>query len=263
MKTIIGRGIDVSKYQGTIDWKKVKKAGVQFVIIRAGYGKLSSQVDSKFVENYNNAKANGIKVGLYWYSYATTPAEAKQEAAACKAVIGNRAFDYPIYYDVEEGKTLNTGKSNVSAIIKAFCSEMEASGYYVGVYMSKAAAEAYLTDEVKNRYAMWIAHWGVKETTYKGNYGLWQSSSIGVVPGINGVVDTDVSYIDYPEIIVKRGYNNNHKVSTKPATKPTKPATKPTKPATKPIKPVAPAKKTIEITVKIDGKSYKGKLTEV
>lgn len=257
MKTIIGRGIDVSKHQGTIDWKKVKKSGVQFVIIRAGYGKLSSQVDSKFVENYNNAKANGIKVGLYWYSYATTPAEAKQEAAACKAVIGNRAFDYPIYYDVEEGETLRTGKSNVSAIIKAFCSEMEASDYFVGVYMSKAAAEAYLTDEVRNRYAMWIAHWGVKETTYKGNYGVWQSSSIGVVPGINGVVDTDVSYVNYPEIIVKKGYNNN-KVTTKPATKPT------TKPATKPAtKPVKPTKKTIEVTVKVDGKSYKGKLTEV
>ena len=257
MKTIIGRGIDVSAHQGTIDWKKVKKSGVQFVIIRAGYGKLSSQVDSKFVENYNNAKANGIKVGLYWYSYATTPAEAKQEAAACKAVIGNRAFDYPIYYDVEEGETLRTGKSNVSAIIKAFCSEMEASDYFVGVYMSKAAAEAYLTDEVRNRYAMWIAHWGVKETTYKGNYGVWQSSSIGVVPGINGVVDTDVSYVNYPEIIVKKGYNNN-KVTTKPATKPT------TKPATKPAtKPVKPTKKTIEVTVKVDGKSYKGKLTEV
>ena len=82
MKTVFQNGIDVSKHQGTINWKKVKAAGVQFAIIRAGYGKLASQVDEKFVENYNNARANGIKVGIYWYSYATTPAEAKQEAAA-------------------------------------------------------------------------------------------------------------------------------------------------------------------------------------
>ena len=245
MKTVFQNGIDVSKHQGTIDWKKVKAAGVQFAIIRAGYGKLASQVDEKFIENYNNARANGIKVGIYWYSYATTPAEAKQEAAACKAVIGNRAFDYPIYFDVEEKRALSTGKANVSAMIKAFCNEMEASKYWVGVYMSKSAAETYLTDEVKKRYAMWVAHWGVKETTYNGDYGLWQSSSTGVVPGINGRVDTDVSYINYPDAIVKGGYNNNKA------------------PTPKPVTPPATPKKTMEVTAKVDGKTYKGKLTEV
>ena len=94
--------IDVSKYQGDIDWAEVKRSGVEIAIIKAGYGRLVSQKDEKFEQNYAGAKAQGIKVGVYWYSYAMSKNEALLEAKACLEVIKGKQFEYPIYFDLEE-----------------------------------------------------------------------------------------------------------------------------------------------------------------
>ena len=96
------KGIDVSVHNGTIDWQKVKDTGIDFAILRAGYGRFESQKDTKFEDNYAGAKAVGLSIGAYWYSYATTPDEAKQEAEVCISILNGKQFEYPIFFDLEE-----------------------------------------------------------------------------------------------------------------------------------------------------------------
>ena len=116
----MSKGIDVSNHNGTINWAKVKASGaVDFVIIRAGYGKSISQKDKQFENNYAGCKAHGIPCGAYWYSYAITPAEAEAEARVFLQAIAGKQFEMPVYFDIEEKSTLNTGSKNVSSIVKA------------------------------------------------------------------------------------------------------------------------------------------------
>ena len=162
MKKPIVNGVDVSAYQGSINWTAAKAGGVDFAILRAGLGKFATQIDKYFDTNYKGAKAAGVHVGAYWYSYAMSAEQAVQEAKACIEVLKGKQFDMPIYYDVEEQSQFNTGKKNVSAIIRAFCGTMEKAGYWVGLYTNSAAMQSYIEDDIKTRYAIWIAHWGVK-----------------------------------------------------------------------------------------------------
>ena len=202
----IRSGIDVSKWQGKIDWAKVKAAGIEFALLRAGYGdtlNYPAQIDSTFEYNYSECKRLGIPVGIYWYSYATTPEMARQEARSCLAIIKNKQLDYPVYYDVEEMRIFNTGRTN--DIIKAFADTM-GSSWVVGIYMYRSAVQAYLNDYTKTHYAMAIAEYGPK-LNYTGPYGVWQNSSTYRVNGINGNVDHDYAYVDYPKLIKEAGKN--------------------------------------------------------
>lgn len=231
------KGIDVSQYQGNIDYKKVKAAGVKFVIIRAGYGKFTSQKDPYFEKNYKNAKAAGLDVGAYWYSYATSEADAVQEAKTCIEVIKGKTFEYPIYFDLEEQNQFAKGKSFCNSLVKAFCNALEEAGYFAGLYISRSPLQTYITNDVARRYALWIAEYG-SSCNYSGKYGMWQYSSTGKFNGISGNVDCDYCYIDYPSIIKSAGLNGYKKATAKPATTST---TKPTK---------TPTKKVITYTVK-------------
>ena len=197
-------GIDVSRWQGDIDWTKVK---TDFCIIQAGYGRELSQKDEKFERNYSGCKAAGVPCGAYWYSYATSEDEARKEAAVCIEVLKGKQFEYPVYYDVEEQRILSLGRDKVSAIIKAFCGELEKAGYFVGLYMSAYPLGNLVSEEVRNRYAVWVAHYGVTKPCYSGAYGIWQKSSTGSVSGISGKVDLDEAYEDYPAIIKAAGLN--------------------------------------------------------
>lgn len=200
-------GIDVSQWQGgNIDFNKVKAAGINFVIIRAGYGKHISQKDPQFESNYARAKAAGLNVGAYWYSYANSVADAKTEAAVCLEIIKGKKFEYPVYFDLEERSQFNKGRAFCSSLVTAFCSELEKAGYFAGLYISRSPLEQYITSEVAKKYTLWIAEYGGK-LNYNGNYGIWQNSSTWRVNGITGNVDHDYSYIDYPSIIKKGGYN--------------------------------------------------------
>ena len=200
------KGIDVSVHNGTIDWQRVKNAGIGFAILRAGYGKVASQKDKKFDENYNGAKAAGIPVGAYWYSYARTVDEARQEAETCISILRGKQFEYPIFYDVEEKATLNTGKANCSAMIRAFCEVLEKAGYWVGLYTSRSVLGTHIEDDIKTRYALWAAEWGAR-LNYSGSVGIWQYSDKGKVDGINGYVDLDEGYVDYARIVKGKGLN--------------------------------------------------------
>ena len=208
-------GIDVSRYQGTINWKKVKDAGVKFALIRIGYGDTLSypgQIDSMYQRNYKECKSVGLPVGGYFYSYATTVEAAKREAQSCLALIKGKQFEYPIYYDVEEMRIFNTGRTN--EIIKAFCQTLENAGWFAGVYIYRSAAQSYLSRETKQRYAMAISEYGSK-CNYDGQYGVWQNSCTWRVAGINGNVDHDWCYVDYPKLIKERGKNGYPKPAPK------------------------------------------------
>lgn len=200
------KGIDVSRHNGFVDWAKVKSSGIDFAIIRAGYGKVISQKDTTFEQNYAGCKANGIPCGAYWYSYAVTPAEAEAEARTFIQAIAGKQFEYPVYFDIEEKNALATGKKNVSAIIRAFCTVMEQAGYWVGVYASRAHIQSYIDDDTQKRYTLWVAEWG-NALHYSGDYGMWQYSENGKVDGIAGSVDLNQCNVDYPRLVKSAGKN--------------------------------------------------------
>ena len=242
-KAVQFKGIDVSAHQKHIDWSKVK---TDFAILRAGYGRYLTQKDTEFEANYKGAKDNGIPVGAYWYSYAMSEDEARAEADVFLAVLKDKQFDYPVFYDVEESNQLALGKTKVSAIVKAFLEKVEKAGYRVGLYMSASPLTTHVSDDIKKRYTIWVANIGVTKPTYSGAYGLWQYSWKGSVNGITGDVDMDYSYQDYPAQIKAKGLNG---YGTEPIPDP---APEPD------VKP----KKTIEVDMTVDGVKYKGTLTE-
>ncbi|WP_418867559.1 GH25 family lysozyme [Segatella hominis] len=198
------KGIDVSYAQGVIDWEKVKASGlVDFAILRAGYGKETSQIDDQFSRNYTACKQLGIPVGVYWYSYATTVDEAEQEAKVCLQTIQGKQFEYPVAFDIEEARCL----PQADALSTTFCTALENAGYYTAIYTFKSALESNFSAAVKNRYDIFLSHIGVQQTDYAGSYGLWQYSWTGCIPGISGDVDLDYAYKDYPTMIQNAGLN--------------------------------------------------------
>ena len=205
------KGIDVSYAQGMIDWEKVKASGlVDFAILRAGYGKEYSQIDDQFERNYNECKRLGIPCGAYWYSYATTAAEAEQEAEVCLSVLKGKQFEYPVAFDIEETRCF----PQADTLCAAFCGALEKTGYYTAIYTFKSALEQYFDSGTKSRYDVFLSHVGVSKTDYAGTYGLWQYSWTGCIPGISGDVDLDYAYKDYPTIIQQAGLNGFAKNAT-------------------------------------------------
>lgn len=226
-------GIDVSEWQGSVDWSKVN---ADFAILRAGYGRLATQKDKRFDEYYKGAKAAGIPVGAYWYSYAMSEDEARQEAKACLEVLKGKQFEYPIYFDLEEKKQFELGREKVSAIIDAFLGELEKADYFCGLYMSAYYLTAYTTEYIKARYCVWVAHYDVSKPDYSSPYGMWQKSSRGNISGISGDVDIDECYEDYPARIKAAGDNGFPKQA---------------------------AKVQKQVTITIDDHTYSGLLTEM
>lgn len=231
-------GIYVSKWQGyNIDFDKVKAAGKKFVLLRAGYGKYISQKDPTFEGNYKRAKAAGLYVGVYWYSYAKTVSDAIAEAKTCLEAIKGKQFEMPIYYDFEETSQFAKGKTFCSEAIKAFCSTMEAAGYFTGLYIYRAALQNYITKEVAEKYALAVAEYASK-LHYSGDVGVWQyAGDTGRCDGVQGACDLDKCYVDYPSIIKAKGLNGFPKSGK---------AESETKPEKKPATETTTEKKTVE-----------------
>ena len=216
VNTGIANGIDVSEWQGEIDWQKVKEDGIDYAIIRAGYGKFASQKDKMFDRNMAEAEKAGIGRGVYWYSYATTVEDVIKEAEACIEVIKDYKFEYPVYYDVEDPVIEKLSKQQVTALTAAFCSKLEEAGYYVGLTSYTRFINSKLEIPLLDRYAVWVAHYGVNKPAYGRNYGMWQFSSTSSVNGIKGNVDRDYLYYDYPTAIKQNhlnGYSENESQS--------------------------------------------------
>ena len=208
MDSIKLKGIDISYHDGEIDFSKICK-NVDFIIMRAGYGiKREDSKEIKFDIYYEEAKKNNIPIGTYWYCYAKTPEGALLEAKTFLDKVKGKQFEFPVYYDVEEKNILDTGKENVNAIIKTFCEELEKNGYYCGIYTSAYFLNNLISDEIKEKYAIWVAHWGVDKPNYNGKWGVWQYSSDGHLDGIQSKsVDLDIAIIDYEPIIKSLGKN--------------------------------------------------------
>ncbi len=198
---VTAKGIDVSEWQGDIDWNAVAANDIQFAIIRAGYGMYESQTDSSFVKNYTDAKAAGLDVGTYWYSYAKTPEEAVKEAEVFCKVIEGCQFEYPLYVNIDDSVVSGLSNDEVAAIVDAFCSYVESKGYFIGIIGSVELMNSRFNDELFKKYAVWISQFGVPTPAFNRIYGMWQYSMSGTVSGISGAVDCNYCYDEYPEII--------------------------------------------------------------
>ena len=207
------KGIDVSKHQGIIDWKKVKASGVEFAIIRIGYGGSEPVKDERFEENYKNAKANGLKVGTYLYSYANSESDVEAEVKAILKWLDGKTFDLPFYLDVEDKKT--QGKLSVNELtnyVYNICERIEKAGYFTGIYASKNWLETKLDMNKLNRFTVWLAQWS-SNPTYQGSYAMWQYTSDGSINGINGRVDMNYQLKELGGSLNITSDNENYKKS--------------------------------------------------
>ena len=196
------RGIDVSRYQGNIDWGAVAASGINFAIIRVGYRGSSSGAlvqDPYFKKNISGATKAGIKVGLYFFTQAVNEAEAVEEASMAMSLASGYKVTYPIFIDTESasnGRANGLSKSARTAVVKAFCQTIRNGGYKAGVYASKSWYANQLNASALNGYCIWVAQYN-SSCTYSGKYDMWQYSSKGSVSGIKGNVDMNISYTGY------------------------------------------------------------------
>ena len=218
------KGIDISEWQGKLsldDFKKIKNAGVEFVIIRCGYttyGKAKTKyIDDYFENNYDLCKKTGLDVGTYYYSCATTIEEAIEEANFVLKLINDKQFEYPIIIDTEDNHDISNnkyastsqasiGKTKLTPIISKFCDIIENNGFYAAIYASTSWFKNRLILDDLTVYDKWIAQWS-NSVTFPYGYGIWQYSSTGRVSGISGNVDLNYSYKNYPKIMKKVGLN--------------------------------------------------------
>lgn len=224
------KGIDVSKWQGEIDWNKVKADGIKFAMIRLGYGSADGNfcsLDGYFEKNVANALKAGINIGCYFYSYATSVAAAKKEAAYVVSVLQKYkgVFTYPVAFDLEDKTQQGLGKAVLTDMVIAFGDAIEKAGFYCSLYSNLNWLKNYLDDSKLKRFDHWLAQWA-SAPTYTGAFGIWQSSSTGKVSGINGNVDINIAYKDYPTII-KNAKLNGFTGSGQTPTVPTQPGPQP------------------------------------
>ena len=228
------KGIDISVYQQNIDFSRVKQSGIDFVIIRAGFGKVANQKDKLFESHYANAKMAGLKVGCYHYTYAKNIQEAEQEAEVFLNWIKGKLFEYPIYFDIEDASLQNLGKQMLTDIVLTWCGKVQSAGYYVGIYANPDWFMNRLDLEKLKGFDKWLAHW-VAVPKWKNEFGgLWQYG-LTRVDGYSGEIDGDYSYRDYEKTIKELGLNGFRK---------------------------AESKKSAEVKITIDGKTFTGTLEE-
>lgn len=214
------KGIDVSKFQGTIDWSKV--SGINFILVRAGYGNDISQKDPMFDTNVEGALSRGLAVGAYWFSYAVSAADAAKEAAVFSQVLapykGKLAFPVALDYEYDsiayaQKQGINLSNNLINGIVHTFLDAMKKGGWFVNLYTNcdfiKSGKFSAVT--VKS-YDVWLAdYFGAPDYPC----GIQQTGSAGTVPGITGAVDMDVAFKDYPAIIRAGGYNGFPKLPFK------------------------------------------------
>lgn len=200
------KGIDVSRWQGSINFESVKSAGIDFVIIKAGGSDAGFYEDPMFKINYTGAKAAGLKVGAYYYVGSKFQGTDNGIADAKKfiRILGKRSFEYPVYVDIES--TPQKEKVGTTDATISFCEYMENKNYFTGIYGSDVST---FHDRVQadrlSPYTWWVAGYG-KEPSH--NYSVWQYTSSGAVNGISTKVDRDISKTDF-NVIVNKHFNNN------------------------------------------------------
>lgn len=198
-------GVDLSEHNNNIDFSKLKQNGIDFVILRAGFGRLSNQKDKNFETYYNLCKENGLKVGCYWYMYADSQLDIALEIQAFKDVIKGKQFDYPVFLDIEEQRTFNI--PDLEKHVRDGLFSLEKDGYFCGVYCSDYHFSKMLPN-VKNRFCQWVANWnGEPLSALNGKKGIHQFI-VKTDTAFHGYdLDYNMSNYDYSQIIIKDGYN--------------------------------------------------------
>lgn len=218
-------GIDVSVWNTSVDWNKVKAAGVDFVMIRVGYrgyGSAGNMVEDRmFKTHMEGAIQAGLDVGVYFYTQAITEQEAVAEANFVLERIKNYKLTYPIAFDIEKAEVENPGdvprtekltNKQRTDITLAFCNTIKAANYFPIIYSNKSFLEDKLETNRLSDYHIWLAHW-VQNTDYDKPYSIWQYSETGTVEGIQGNVDLDIGFFDYPAYLKENGWNHLEKES--------------------------------------------------
>ena len=196
----IAQGVDVSKHNGAINWGQVAAAGMKFAFIKVGSTK--SGIDPNFASNITNAQAAGLKTGVYIYSYATTPEAAAQEADLVLQWISNYTVNYPVVFDIEDKCQRNLSNQQLIDIINAFCTKIDAAGYYPMVYSYKNMFAGKLSI---CGWDKWVAQYN-NSCDYNNNVCFWQYSSYGNVSGFGSRVDVNYQYKDYSNLIIPEGF---------------------------------------------------------
>ena len=199
------KGIDISVWQDNVNYEMLKNSGIEFAIIRDGYGKNKTQKDKLFEKHYKGLKDAGIKVGCYHYSYMTSIEGAIQEAKMCLEFIKGKEFDLPVFIDLEEKRTSNLGKATITKGAIEFCKIIKNAGYNAGVYANLNWFLNYVNPNeiINNGFKIWLAEWNSKITAnFKVDY--WQYTSKGQVSGISGNVDMDYQIVETVEKPVEK-----------------------------------------------------------
>lgn len=195
------RGIDVSSWQGNIDFKNVKAYGIQFVILKAGGSDAGFYTDKRFYDNYVKATQEGLHIGAYYFvgKNCKSSSDGLADAMRFIEIVKNCVLDYPLYIDFEAPDMTN--KQGNTDAVNSFCAYVESCGYYAGIYASDISGfkDRLYIDQL-NRYDKWVARYG-SEPKFVKSWGMWQSTSGGNIPGIAGHVDIDYSKNDYASII--------------------------------------------------------------
>lgn len=208
------RYIDVSRYQGLIDWAQVAAAGYKGAMLKtvSTNRKLSKRADGLYIDptfetNYRNARAAGLDVGVYYYTYATSEAMADAELALLRQALRGKELTLPVAVDVEDNRLGKLDKQSLTDLTAYALHEVEQMGFYAQLYTytSFAKAHLYVGGAALKPYDIWLADYTGKTPNVTFNYNAHQHTSKGSVPGINGPVDLDVTTINYPKIIRKKG----------------------------------------------------------
>ena len=209
------KGIDISHWNGDIDFKKVKESGIDFVILKAGGSDKGFYMDSRFKDNYKKALEAGLEIGAYYFAGRNFLGvnAGLQDAKRFIEMLKGLKFSYPVFIDIEAQD--KRYKDLITDAAAAFCSTMESAGYFVGVYASDISGfKERLSKERLEDYVSWVARYG-SEPSYIEDYCIWQYTSKGKVPGISGSVDLDISKRDYSKVIKSKGFNGYKAETTK------------------------------------------------
>lgn len=211
-------GIDVSHWQGDFNFARAKSnEGIEFAILKAGGGDAGLYKDSKFEANYEKCEDCGLPKGAYFYGNAKSVAEAKKEAEYFISILSGKKYEYPVFYDVEGKMITDNDRATLTEIVKAFCSTMEAAGYWVGIYSSESFFNSEMNDGELTRYSHWVARWGKSKPApssgaetqmwqFGGETNLIRSNQIN-----DQTCDQDYCYVDYPAKIKAAGLNGYSK----------------------------------------------------
>lgn len=201
------RGIDVSWYNGDVNWNSVKQQGYSFAMLKTGdgaqTGTYEEDLDQQFEANYNGAGNAGIKRGIYHFCCTTTVAGAKKEAEYCLKILRGRKLEYPVVYDIEQNGTFKKGKKNTTAIAKAFCDKIKKAGYTPMIYSSDYRLTNDFDWSKLSGIKIWVGSYGIKKPAFSGSYDMWQYTDKGKVPGANtdkGYCDLNYSFMEAEQI---------------------------------------------------------------